>query len=220
MPLAHVAGIPAEELLPALAGMGGLVLLARGWMELQLRRMSGRACEGPGPARNLPVTLSSDGGALAMAVQTDQIERDVLIRAPVERVWELITSAEHLGTWFGDAGAEVDLRPGGALAVTWRDHHGLRGRVETVDPPRRFSWRWLHVDGEAPVEPTPANSTLVEFTLSAEEGGTRVTVVESGFDGLDVDVAARGELFASHGEGWAFELGELAAHAADAPAQR
>ena len=43
----------------------------------------------------------------------DRIERDVLIDAPVKRVWALITEAEHLGTWFGDAGADIDLREGG-----------------------------------------------------------------------------------------------------------
>ncbi|HKG04482.1 MAG TPA: hypothetical protein VKB03_14990 [Conexibacter sp.] len=39
MPLAHVAGVPVEELLPALAGAGGLLVLARGWIALQLRRL-------------------------------------------------------------------------------------------------------------------------------------------------------------------------------------
>ena len=43
----------------------------------------------------------------------DSIEREVTIEAPVERVWSVITEAEHVGRWFGDAGAEVDLRPGG-----------------------------------------------------------------------------------------------------------
>jgi len=38
MPLAHVAGAPLEELLPALAGAGGLLVLARGWVALRLRR--------------------------------------------------------------------------------------------------------------------------------------------------------------------------------------
>jgi uncharacterized protein YndB with AHSA1/START domain len=47
----------------------------------------------------------------------DQIERETVINAPVERVWELITEAEHLGRWFGDAGAEIDLRPGGAMIL-------------------------------------------------------------------------------------------------------
>ena len=52
-----------------------------------------------------------------MATQTDRIETDVLIAAPLQRVWDLITSAEHLGRWFGNAGAEIDLRPGGALSL-------------------------------------------------------------------------------------------------------
>ena len=51
----------------------------------------------------------------------DRIERETVINAPVERVWELITEAEHLGRWFGDAGAEIDLRPGGALVLRWSE---------------------------------------------------------------------------------------------------
>lgn len=41
MPLAHVAGLPLEELLPALGGAGGLLLIARGWLALRLRRLRG-----------------------------------------------------------------------------------------------------------------------------------------------------------------------------------
>jgi hypothetical protein len=36
--LAHVGGVPVEELIPTLAGAGGMLLLARGWLELHLRR--------------------------------------------------------------------------------------------------------------------------------------------------------------------------------------
>jgi uncharacterized protein YndB with AHSA1/START domain len=152
-----------------------------------------------------------------MAAQTDRIERDVLIGAPVERVWELITRAEHLGIWFADAGAEIDLRPGGALSLTWQRQGTVHGRVETVEPPHRFAYRWVHTR-DSPQEPTPANSTLTVFTLAAEGDGTRVSVVESGFDALDLDEAARAELFASHGRGWAIELGELVDHAVSSPA--
>jgi uncharacterized protein YndB with AHSA1/START domain len=147
-----------------------------------------------------------------MATTTDRIESAVLIAAPLQRVWDLITQAEHLGRWFGDAGAEVDLRPGGALSLSWREHGTFYGRVETVEPPHRFSYRWLSkLDSRA--EPTPANSTLTEFTLSAEGDRTRVAVVESGFDGLDVDPSERAAALADHTEGWTAELGELAAYA-------
>jgi hypothetical protein len=38
IPLAHVAGMPVEELLPALASTGASLLTARAWLSLQLRR--------------------------------------------------------------------------------------------------------------------------------------------------------------------------------------
>jgi uncharacterized protein YndB with AHSA1/START domain len=149
----------------------------------------------------------------------DRIEKDVLIAAPVERVWELITTAEHLGRWFGDAGAEIDLRPGGALVLRWQRDGPVHGRVEAVEPPRRFAFRWV-LAGEPAADPTPANSTLTEFTLDVEGEATRVTVVESGFDGLDVEAADRATLLASHTSGWDAELGELAGHARGAAAER
>jgi hypothetical protein len=36
--LAHVAGVPVEELIPTVAGAGSVLLLARAWLELHLRR--------------------------------------------------------------------------------------------------------------------------------------------------------------------------------------
>lgn len=154
-----------------------------------------------------------------MAAQTDRIERDVLVAAPVERVWELITSAEHLGRWFGDAGARIDLRPGGALSLSWREYGTVHGRVEAVEPPHRVSYRWV-ATRESRAEPTPANSTLIEFTLVAEGDGTRVAVVESGFDALQVDAEERTAALASHTSGWEAELGELADYARGVAAGR
>jgi uncharacterized protein YndB with AHSA1/START domain len=146
-----------------------------------------------------------------METQTDRVEKEVLIAAPVERVWELITSAEHLGRWFGDAGAEIDLRPGGSMTLHWQSHDTMHGVVETVSPPHRFSYRWLLEDESG--TPTPANSTLTEFSLSVEGDHTRVAVVESGFDSLDIAAADRAERLAAHEDGWPLELGELAAYA-------
>ncbi|MEA2171385.1 MAG: hypothetical protein QOF76_4685 [Solirubrobacteraceae bacterium] len=154
-----------------------------------------------------------------MAAQTDRIETDVLIAAPVDRVWQLITSAEHLGRWFGDAGAEIDLRPGGAFSLTFREHGTFHGRVETVEPTTRFAFRWLStINTQA--DPAPGNSTLAEFTLAAEGDATRVAVVESGFDGLDTDLESRHAAFANHSEGWPKELGHLADYAVETAAAR
>src|SRR5215211_3968743 len=111
----------------------------------------------------------------------DQIEREIIIDAPVERVWTTLTSAEHLGKWLADSGAEIDLKPGGAVALNWAGYGKVIGRVEKVESQRTFAYRWTN--GPAP-ELTDGNSTYVDFNLSPEGNGTRLRVVESGFLGL------------------------------------
>ena len=142
----------------------------------------------------------------------EQIERETVIAAPVERVWALLTEAEHLGRWFGDAGAEVELRPGGALTLTWEQYGTVHGRVVDVEAPRRFSYRWA-VLRESQSEPVEGNSTLVEFTLEAEGDGTRLRVVESGFDTLFADPEKRAQRYEDNTKGWGSELAELADYA-------
>jgi uncharacterized protein YndB with AHSA1/START domain len=143
----------------------------------------------------------------------DHIERETVINAPVERVWELITQAEHLGRWFGDAGAEIDLRPGGAMALRWTEYGTTRGRVVTVEPHTRFSYRWAPFKDPSGDEPGEGNSTLVEFTLQPEGDGTRLRVVESGFASLATSDAQRQQNLKGNTEGWEFETGELRAYA-------
>jgi uncharacterized protein YndB with AHSA1/START domain len=145
-------------------------------------------------------------------VVPEQIERETVIAAPVERVWALLTEAEHLARWFGDAGAEIDLRPGGALSLTWEQYGTVHGRVVDVEAPRRFSYRWA-VLRESQSEPVEGNSTLVEFTLEAEGDRTRLRVVESGFDTLFADPEKRAQRYEDNTKGWGSELAELADYA-------
>jgi uncharacterized protein YndB with AHSA1/START domain len=131
----------------------------------------------------------------------EQIERETTIDAPVERVWAVLTEPEHVGGWFADAGAEIDLRPGGAMRLSWAEYGSVRARVEVVEPPRRFAYRWTaHFAGNA--EPVAGNSTLVEFMLTPEGGGTRLRVIESGFDALTTSAEAAERNHADNTSGW------------------
>lgn len=136
----------------------------------------------------------------------DRIEREIRIAAPMERVWTALTEAKHLGTWFGDAGATIDLRPGGAITLAWEKNGAVHGRVESVEPPTLFSFRWIRGGHE---EPEPGNHTLVEFTLAPDGTGTVLRMVESGIRALEMAEAGLREYARSHEHGWAAELGEL-----------
>ena len=147
-------------------------------------------------------------------MSTNRIEREVTIEASPERVWALLTEAEHLGKWFGDAGAEIDLQPGGAMSLSWEKYGTFKGRVERVEPPRFFSYRCVSLGFAQGKEPRKGNSTLVEYSLSPDGDGTRVRVVESGFDELQWPEERRREYREGNRQGWEIKTGELADYAA------
>jgi uncharacterized protein YndB with AHSA1/START domain len=137
----------------------------------------------------------------------DSIAREIVIDAPPERVWAIVTEAQHLAGWFSDE-VELDLRPGGAMLLTWHGHGSYRARVETVDPPRTFAFRWLRRE-----DVDPASSTLVVMTLSPEGTSTRLRVVESGFADLAWPEDERARYADENRVGWGVELDELRAYA-------
>jgi uncharacterized protein YndB with AHSA1/START domain len=138
-------------------------------------------------------------------MSTDRIEREIQIQAPRQRVWQVLTEAEHIARWFGDS-AEVDLRPGGKMIFTWDQGGSHHAQVERVEPPAFFSYRWARTTDEAPAE---GNSTLVEFTLTEAGSATLLRVVESGFDALRASEAEKSTEVREHVQGWRNELGEL-----------
>ncbi len=135
----------------------------------------------------------------------DRIERTVELAAPPEKVWAALTTAEGLAAWFGDEAA-IDPRPGGSAWMKWNEGHTAQMRVERVEEPRVFGFTW-HIFGLPDDDP---RRTYVEFTLEPADGGTRLTVVESGFAQLSAE--AFHEAFDGNTRGWASELAELGAY--------
>ncbi|GAA1050888.1 SRPBCC domain-containing protein [Arthrobacter russicus] len=132
----------------------------------------------------------------------NHIERTIEVPQSPEQVWTAITSAEGLGSWFGNR-ATVDLRVGGLAQVDWDEGSDAELRIERLEEPNVFGYTWR-------VDEVPADNpqrTYVEFSLTPIPGGTRIHVVESGFAQLAQDLYDKG--FASHTEGWPRELGEL-----------
>jgi uncharacterized protein YndB with AHSA1/START domain len=139
----------------------------------------------------------------------DTIEREVLIDAPTDVVWSMVTEADQIARWFSTT-AELDLRPGGAGELFFEGPNKREKlHVVTVEPPRLFSFRWIYPDGAVPA---PGNSTLVEFTLEPMGASTLLRVVESGFAGLDRPSAQ--DEFDDHTTGWAAVVASFASYAA------
>ena len=65
----------------------------------------------------------------------DTIEREILISAPIERVWEIVTTPEHMGQWFGDAGAS---RSGNVITMAWEKYGEADLEVVREDAPQHL----------------------------------------------------------------------------------
>lgn len=139
----------------------------------------------------------------------DWIERDVLIDASRERVWDVLTSAGHVARWFG-ASAEIDLRPGGHAQFGWPDQAVFEAIIEQVERPSAFSYRWAR---DAGTQPKTGTGTLVEFTLTEVPAGTLLRVVETGFASLDLSQAEQGQAAEGNRRGWSDELAQLKEYA-------
>lgn len=148
---------------------------------------------------------------------TDQVERSIVIQAPRTRVWNALTHAESFGAWFGADLKGQAFVPGkrtrGLNTACGHDNVWFDVLVERIDPQDLFSYRWhpFNIDTSRDYGAEP--ETLVTFTLEdAPGGGTRLTVIESGFDALPP--GRRQEAFPMHSRGWEVQLEKLARHAA------
>jgi uncharacterized protein YndB with AHSA1/START domain len=145
--------------------------------------------------------------------KTDRIEKNILLRAPRSRVWRALTDAQEFGTWFRvnlDGRFEVGKRIRGKITYPGYEHLTMDVMVEVMEAEKLFSYRWHPGATEVGVDYSAEPTTLVEFRLEDAEGGTRLTIVESGFD--KVPKERRDEAFRSNDQGWTEQLQNIRRH--------
>lgn len=137
----------------------------------------------------------------------DKIVKSVIIRAPRSRVWKALTSSQEFAQWFR-VKTEDQFRTGARvnMETTYPGYEGQKFWADVVEmePEHRFAWQW-HPGGKAagPVPPEEKPTTVL-FVLEEVEGGTRVTVTESGFD--QVSLARRAKALESNTHGWEIQM--------------
>ena len=115
------------------------------------------------------------------------IKHKVYIKAPPEKVYDIITSGDGWNAFFTYS-TEVNPKPGGRIVFRWKnwgpDFYNVEaeGKVLKADKPRRFAFEWYPVGVD--------NPTTVTFRLKAEYGGTVIHLSEDGYpdtqDGRDM----------------------------------
>ena len=144
----------------------------------------------------------------------DRIQKKIVLRAPLARVWSAISDARQFGAWFGVelegpfvAGQPIrgSMRPTQVdpeVAKMQEPYAGgpFRATVEAIEPMRLFSFRWHPYEVDPAADTSKEPTTLVEFELEEVDGGTHLTVTESGFDKIPLE--RRAEAFKANEGGW------------------
>jgi uncharacterized protein YndB with AHSA1/START domain len=152
---------------------------------------------------------------MSASTSTDRIERSIDLKAPRARVWRALVNAEEFGSWFGVNLKGQAFVPGGQvrghITHPGYEHLQFEARVERVDPEQLLSFYWHPYAIEPGVDYTQEEPTLVTFTLQDTlDNGTRLSVVESGFD--KVPAERRLEAFRMNSQGWDAQVGNIARH--------
>ena len=95
------------------------------------------------------------------------VERERILDAEPERVWDALTDEYLLSDWFAP-GASIDPVEGGDVAFECEDGE-REGTVRVVDEERELSFTWARPGEE---------ESLVTFMIEPLETGTRLIVTE------------------------------------------
>src|SRR5713226_5896868 len=129
-------------------------------------------------------------------MNTDRIEKKILLRAPRKRVWRALSDSAEFGSWFGIT-FDSPFKPGAKMqgvirhnkanaevARHQKPHEGMpfESTIEKMEPERLFSFRWHPNAIDRGVDYSAEPTTLIEFVLEEVRDGVMLTVTESGFD--------------------------------------
>ena len=149
---------------------------------------------------------------------TDRIEKTAVLEVPRSRVWRALTDTEEFGTWFRARFTGGQFAEGAVLRaqITYPGYEHLTMELHIVSmvPERYFAFRWHPHEVDLSKDYSAEPTTLVEFTLEEAPEGTKLTVVESGFDALPP--GRRDEAFRSNDSGWTEQMQNIARHVAGA----
>ncbi|HEX4494467.1 MAG TPA: SRPBCC family protein [Thermoanaerobaculia bacterium] len=146
-------------------------------------------------------------------ITSDRIEKNVLLQAPRSRVWRALTNAEEFSSWFGvklENGFVVGEHTTGNITNRGYEHIKFDALVERIEPEEVFAFRWHPYPIDAEFDAAKEQRTLVEFRLAEEEGGTRLSVIESGFDRISAE--RRDLVFSMNSRGWASQMENIKRH--------
>jgi uncharacterized protein YndB with AHSA1/START domain len=144
---------------------------------------------------------------------TDTIEKTIVLKAPIARVWKALTDYREFGAWFR---VEIDTpfvegaRSTGRITVPGFEHVPWNVTVVEMREPDRFAYTWHPYAVDPDIDYAQEEPTRVQFDLETAPEGTRLTVTESGFE--RIPEGRRPEAIRMNTGGWEAQLQNIRSH--------
>ena len=141
------------------------------------------------------------------------IEKRLELKASISRVWRALTDHREFGAWFGvkiDGPFVAGQVSRGQITYPGYEHVKWEATVQKMEPERLFSFTWHPYAADPNIDYSQEPTTLVEFRLEPKDGGTVLSLTESGFDAIPKD--RRFEAFRMDDEGWTEQMTNLERH--------
>ena len=131
----------------------------------------------------------------------DVISKEVFFKHSIDSVWNAITKAEEISTWFIKADFKAEVGYHYTFNSDGEDCSAILGEVKSANP-YTLIYTWVVQDN--PVE------TTVKWELKTVAGGTQLYLEHSGIAGYSSETAL--SMFNSFNGGWENCVKELTSH--------
>lgn len=148
---------------------------------------------------------------------TTDIKKQILLKAPPTQVWSAITRSQEFGSWFGmklEGEFKVGQMIRGHIVPTSVDpevaklQKPFEGKavelfVDRIRPETKFCLKWHPFAIDPAVDYSQEAMTLITFTLEPRDGGTLLTITETGFE--FIPASRRADAIKANDGGWAHQ---------------
>lgn len=157
---------------------------------------------------------------------SNEIRKEIVLKAPLNKVWAAISHADQFGQWFGVRfegpfkageklkGVIVPTTVNDEVAAMQKPYEGTPFEIVVgeITPQTRFSFYWHPYGVEKDYDYSQEPMILCTFSLAEVPEGVRLVITETGFENIPLE--RRAKAFTANDGGWAAQTKLIEAYLA------
>ena len=154
----------------------------------------------------------------------NRIEKQIVLKASLDRVWQALTDSRQFGAWFGMAldgpfvagqtitGRITPTQVDPDVAKMQAPYAGMPVSflIDRIEPKTLFAMRWHPFAIDSNIDYSDEPMTLIVFALAETAEGVALSVTETGFE--HIPAHRRAAALKANDGGWAKQMELIAAY--------